>query len=73
MKLYTRTVCPKCYGVKGVLAENGLDVEIINIDHDAAARKKIEDNNISSVPVLEVEGELIADLNEIYAKIDHLS
>jgi len=73
MKLYTKTVCPKCYGVKAAIAESGLNVEVINIDHDATAHKKLEDNHISSVPVLEVDGELIADLNEIYAKIDHLS
>ena len=73
MKLYTRTVCPKCYGVKAAIAENGLEVEIINVDHDAVAYKKLEDNHISSAPVLEVDGELIADLNEIYAKIERLS
>lgn len=70
MKLYTKTVCPKCIGVKSAIDENELSVEIINIDQDAAAHKKLVDNNISSVPVLEVNGALITDLNTIYATLD---
>lgn len=70
LKLYTRTVCPKCFGVKAAIEENNLNVEFINIDHDAAALQKIQNNNISSVPVLEVNCELIADLNTIYATLD---
>lgn len=69
MKLYTRTVCPKCIGVKAIIEEEEVSVELINIDHDEAAKQILIDNNIMGVPVLEVNGQLITDLNTIYATL----
>lgn len=70
MKLYTRTVCPKCFGVKSKIEEEQLNIELINTDHDEAARQKLIDNKISSAPVLEVNGQFITDLNTIYATLE---
>ena len=70
MKLYTKTVCPKCIGVKAVIAEEKVSVEMINIDHDEAAKQKLIDQNILTVPLLEVNGQLISDLNTIYATLE---
>ena len=70
MKLYTKTICPKCIGVKAKIEEENLSVELINIDHDAAAKQKLMDHNIMAVPVLEVNSNLITDLNAIYSTIE---
>lgn len=70
MKLYTKTVCPKCIGVKSKIEEEEATVELINIDHDEAAKQKLIDQNILTVPVLEVNDQLISDLNTIYATLE---
>ncbi|CAM5193932.1 Glutaredoxin 3 OS=Ureibacillus acetophenoni OX=614649 GN=SAMN05877842_10664 PE=4 SV=1 [Ureibacillus acetophenoni] len=70
MKLYTKTICPKCMWVKSELQQAGLEVEVINIDHNEEARQKILNEGFLSVPVLEVNGELIGDVKEIISKIE---
>ena len=62
MKLYTKTICPKCILVKGTIERKGLDVEILNTDHNEEAKQVLIDNGIMAVPVLEVDGELIIDV-----------
>ena len=70
MKLYTKTICPKCLWVKSELTEAGLPFEIINIDHDTAALEKLSAAGIMAVPVLEVEGALIVEMPHILAAIE---
>ncbi len=70
MKLYTKTICPKCMWVKSELQRVSLDVEIINIDHDEEAKQKILNEGFLSVPVLELNGELLGDVKEIISKIE---
>ncbi|MEG0383126.1 glutaredoxin [Solibacillus cecembensis] len=70
MKLYTKTICPKCLWVKSELQNAGLEAEIINIDHDEQAKQKIIDAGLLSVPILEVDGMFIADVKEIIAQIE---
>ena len=70
MKLYTKTICPKCIGVKAEFENKQVPVELINIDHDEAAKQKLLEHNILTVPVLEVNGQLVSDLNTIYATIE---
>ncbi|UZN00624.1 glutaredoxin [Lysinibacillus sp. MHQ-1] len=43
MKLYTKTICPKCLWVKSELQRAGLEAEIVNIDHDEQAKQTIID------------------------------
>lgn len=62
MKLYTKNICPKCILVKGTIERKGLDVEILNTDHNEEAKQVLIDNGIMAVPVLEVDGELIVDV-----------
>lgn len=62
MKLYTKTICPKCLWVKDTIKRKGLDVEILNTDHNEEAKQVLIDNGIMAVPVLEVDGELIVDV-----------
>ena len=40
MKLYTKTICPKCLLVKSELQRAGLEADIINIDEDEQANKR---------------------------------
>ncbi|MDI7742722.1 glutaredoxin [Lysinibacillus fusiformis] len=70
MKLYTKTICPKCMWVKSELQRAGLEVEVVNIDVDEQAKKAIIDAGFLSVPVFEFEGRLIGDVQEIVSQIE---
>ena len=70
MKLYTKTICPKCLWVKSELQNAGLEADIINIDHDEQARQKIMEAGVLGVPVLEVDGTFIGDVKEIISQIE---
>ena len=70
MKLYTKTICPKCMWVKAELQNAGLEVETINIYHSEEAKQKIVNEGFLSVPVLEVDGEFLGDVKEILSKIE---
>lgn len=74
MKLYTRTVCPKCMLIKSELNVAGLEgqYEMINIDHDDQAKEKIVSAGFMSVPILEVGGKLIHDFAEMNEFISEL-
>lgn len=74
MKLYTKTVCPKCMLVKSELTVAGLvdQVETINIDQDELAKERIMNAGFMSVPILEVDGELLHDFHDINAAITRL-
>ena len=74
MKLYTRTVCPKCMLIKSELNVAGLEgqYEMINIDHDDRAKEKIVNAGFMSVPILEVGGKLIHDFTEMNEFISEL-
>lgn len=73
MKLYTKTVCPKCMWIKSELQRAGLEVDIINVDHDEQAFERLVALGAASVPVMEVEGELIFDTNEMLEQIERLN
>ena len=74
MKLYTKKVCPKCMLVKSELTVAGLvdQVETINIDNDETAKEKIMNAGFMSVPILEIDGELLHDFQDINAAITKL-
>ena len=73
MKLYTKTICPKCLWVKSELERAGLDAEIVNIDHDEQAKQTIMDAGFLSVPVLAYNGTFIGDVQEIVSQIELIS
>ncbi|RKN86205.1 glutaredoxin family protein [Paenibacillus ginsengarvi] len=73
MKLYTKTVCPKCLWIKSELQRSGLEVEIINIDHNEEARNMLVEAGVMSVPVLEKDGAFIFDTNEMVKQLEQLS
>lgn len=65
MKLYTKTICPKCLWVKAEIERAGLQAEIINIDKDADALALLQQKGYMSVPVLEVDGSWYHDQKEM--------
>ena len=73
MKLYTKTVCPKCLWVKSELAQAGLQADVVNLDENEEAMKTITSAGFSSVPILEVDNELIGSVPAILARIGQLS
>lgn len=70
MKLYTKTVCPKCLWVKSELAQAGIAYETINIDHDEEAFAKITAAGIMAVPVLETANGLLTQMPAILEAIE---
>lgn len=70
MKLYTRTVCPKCLWIKSEIARTGLPVEIVNVDQDEEARGKLAEAGVTSVPVLEADGALIIDPDDMMKQLE---
>ncbi|MBO9605252.1 MAG: glutaredoxin [Paenibacillaceae bacterium] len=73
MKLYTKTVCPKCMWIKSEIARTDLAIEIINIDHDEAARERLIEVGMLSLPVMEADGEFIHDPNEMMKRVEQLT
>jgi glutaredoxin len=73
MKLYTKTICPKCIWIKSELQRSSFAVDIINIDHDEQARDRLIDSGLMSVPVLEVDGKFIVSPEEMMRQLEEMS
>jgi glutaredoxin-like protein NrdH len=73
MKLYTKTICPKCLWVKSELERRGLEAEIINIEKDDKAKQIILNAGFLSVPVMELNGDLIGDTKQMMEQIELLA
>ena len=69
MKLYTKTVCPRCLLIKSEVQRSGKGVEIINIDHDETARERLLSAGIMTVPVLETDGRCWINPEDILGKL----
>lgn len=70
MKLYTKTVCPKCLWVKSELERAGIQYEMMNIDQNEQAKEQLMEAGFFSVPVLEMNHQLIGEIDQILAKIE---
>lgn len=70
MKLYTKTICPKCLWVKSELQRAGLKADIINIDQDEQAKQTLIAAGFFTVPVLEFEGKYFGDVKEMVSQIE---
>lgn len=70
MKLFTKTVCPKCILIKNELEKTGIDYEIVNIDQDSEARDVLIEQGLMAVPVLKIKGDFIADIKKIKEAIN---
>ncbi|HWL11937.1 MAG TPA: glutaredoxin [Ureibacillus sp.] len=70
MKLYTKTICPKCMWIKSELQKAGIVVEEFNIDQNQQAKQFLISAGFLTVPVLEFEGQLIGDVKAILSQIE---
>ena len=73
MKLYTKTICPKCLWVKSELDAANLEVEVINIDQDETAKQQVINAGFLSVPLFEINGEFIAEPTSIIDRISEMT
>lgn len=69
MKLYTRTVCPKCMLIKTMLDSAKVEYEVTNIDFDLEAEAELKKEGIMGLPVALVDGKYYADIKSIQALI----
>lgn len=72
IKLYTKTICPKCILVKRELDNKNIQYELINIEENEEARNKILNSGFMATPILEVDDRLIGDFSEIQRIISEL-
>lgn len=70
MKLYTKTICPRCMWIKSELQRSDIAADIINIDHDDQARERLIAQGIMSVPAMEVGGKWIVDPEEMLQQLE---
>lgn len=65
-RIYTTNTCPNCKSLKGILQQNHVDYQEVNIEDDFIARAKLIENDIYQVPVLEVDGNLkVGEVSEL--------
>ena len=70
-KIYSTPTCVYCKTLKGYLKKNGIDFEDIDISKDEQQlQKMIKDSGQMSVPVVDVDGEIIIGFDK--EKIDRL-
>lgn len=60
VRLFSTPICPYCLTLKRFLEEKGIEVEVIDVSLDEAARNElVEKTKQTTLPVLDVEGEFI--------------
>ncbi|GMX58783.1 MAG: glutaredoxin 3 [Candidatus Microsyncoccus archaeolyticus] len=60
VRLFSTPICPYCLTLKRFLEEKGIEVEVIDVSIDEAARNElVEKTKQTTLPVLDVEGEFI--------------
>ncbi len=73
MKLFTKTVCPKCMLVKTMMEAKGVEYEVANIDNDEIAKQEIVDKGFMAVPILLHDGQYYTDVKEITRIVEELN
>ncbi len=56
--------------VKSELKKSGLNIEEVNIDHEPEAKEILMKAGFLTVPVLDLEGQLIGDVSKIISQIE---
>ena len=65
IKVYSTPTCPWCKKVKEYLKEKGVEFEDVDVSADQdAAKEMIEKSRQMSVPVVEIEGEIIVGFDK---------
>lgn len=63
--MYTKPGCVKCSFLEKILNKKSIIFSKKNISEDDNSRLKLENNNIMSLPVMEIDGNLISDYNQL--------
>lgn len=58
--VYTKDNCMQCNMTKKLLTKQGVDFEVINIDHSPEWLEVLKDLGYKSVPITMVNGEVVA-------------
>lgn len=72
LKLYTKTVCPKCVVAKAMLNGNDIQFEAINVEQDEEARFKLKELGFLSVPIAELNDKYYTLPNQSEELLDDL-
>lgn len=72
IKLYTKTVCPKCIVAKAMLEDSGVVYEAFNIDTDNEAKQVLVDKGFMAVPIAEHDGNFFTSNEQIQGLIEEL-
>jgi glutaredoxin len=72
IKLYTKTVCPKCVVAKSVLTENGAEFEAINLDTNKEAAQKLKELGFMAAPIAEYKDKFYILPNQTDELLDDL-
>lgn len=70
LKIYSKTICPKCMHVKRELKGKGIEFKEINLDHDEESLEMLKSKNLQGLPVVEINKELVNDVGQIMSWID---
>ncbi|KON90274.1 hypothetical protein AF332_11985 [Sporosarcina globispora] len=73
MKMYTKTVCPKCMVAKSFFDNNDILYEAINLDQNESARDELVSKGFMAAPIVEFEGKYYTNMNEFQELVDQLS
>lgn len=72
IKLYSKTVCPKCVVAKSFFNANNVQFENINIDTNEEGRQKLLDLGFMAVPIVEYNGKYFSNMQEFQQLLDDL-
>jgi glutaredoxin len=72
LKLYTKTVCPKCVVAKAMLNGNEIEFESINVEQDKEANQKLKELGFMAVPIAEYKDKFYILPNQSDELLDDL-
>jgi len=72
LKLYTKTICPKCVVAKSFFNGNDVKFEVVNIDQDVEAKQKLIELGFMSVPIVEHDENFYSNMTEFQQLVDDL-
>ena len=65
VKVFSTPACPYCVALKNYLKEKNIEFEDINVAEDLEAQKEmIEKSGQYSVPVIEINNEIVVGFNQ---------
>jgi glutaredoxin len=72
IKLYSKTVCPKCIVAKSFFEGSDIKFQMVNIDQDVVAKDKLTEAGFMSVPIVEFNGKFYTNIGEFQELVNDL-